>query len=270
LQKRQNDNDRWVKVVHCHDLQCTSSTTNTVDPDTYTQFGALAGITTGGDGLPLLIYNATHEGYRKIAHCNDAACSDVTISNFIPGDLFGSITTGSDGLGLIAYEDGSNQLNVAHCSNVNCDATTITQIDTSAGGNGLAIAIGADGFPLIGYEKNSGPRARVAHCSNVECTSSTVSSSLNTDSSIYLWSFSIGTDGLGIFAYTDMLTPQRIRVSHCSNIECSAASTTIVLTPGDYVYSSMVVGSDGYPLIVYSLNGDASLNALKCGSVTCQ
>ena len=56
------------------------------------------------------------------------------------------MTIGADGLGLISYLDDTNDnLKVAHCSNTNCTAVSITTLDTSGNvGRDTSITIGTD------------------------------------------------------------------------------------------------------------------------------
>jgi hypothetical protein len=245
-----NENPMWLRVAHCHDVKCTSATTSTVDPEASVSRYNIFGITVGGDGLPLILYVDAPRNESmgmKIAHCNNPDCSDVTIST-------------------LGYPASSAQGSIT--------------IDTSVG-YPPSIAIGVDGFPLIVYALHYVPKPTVAHCSNVECTSSTVST-LDTDfisgtAEAVEWSVDIGSDGLGMIAYQVQLgnsypRPKKMRVAHCSNTSCSAASTTTVLEVpvNQNVHPSMIVDPNGVPMILYTLSPPGSLNVLRCGSNTCQ
>ena len=87
-----------------------------------------------------------------------------------------SVTMGSDGLGLIAYyycgdinlQNGTcaptSNLRVAHCSDTNCTAATITDLDTQGNvGDMSTIAVGADGLGLIAYYDSTNGNLKVAH-----------------------------------------------------------------------------------------------------------
>ena len=73
------------------------------------------------------------------------------------GDVghYPSIAIGWDGLGLTSYYDktkGTNDLKVAHCSNVECTSATTSSIDTKGNvGRFTSITIGSDGLGLISY-----------------------------------------------------------------------------------------------------------------------
>jgi hypothetical protein len=83
-----------------------------------------------------------------------------------------SVTVGEDGLGLISYyDDTSDDLKIAHCSDLTCTSATVTTHD-STGDVGIfsSVTIGADVLPLIGYYDNGNGDLKVAHCANVFCT----------------------------------------------------------------------------------------------------
>jgi len=83
-----------------------------------------------------------------------------------------SITIGADGLGLISYYDATNDdLKVAHCSDTNCTAATITTLDSTGDvGRDTSITIGADGLGLISYYDYDNEDLKVAHCENAFCS----------------------------------------------------------------------------------------------------
>jgi hypothetical protein len=60
----------------------------------------------------------------KVAHCDDAACSNASIYTLDNNDIVGrynSITIGVDGIGLVGYTDYDNEdLVVAHCDDLLC------------------------------------------------------------------------------------------------------------------------------------------------------
>ena len=76
-------------------------------------------------------------------------------------------------MGLIAYKKEDTQdLKVAHCSNINCTAATLLAVDTGGNvGDGSSITTGADGLGLIAYYDSTNLDLKVAHCSNIFCSS---------------------------------------------------------------------------------------------------
>ena len=84
------------------------------------------------------------------------------------------------------------------------------------------MAVGTDGFGLIGYRDLTNGRLKVAHCTNTSCTAATAttldSTSANTG---YDTSVTVGADGLGLISYYDQANG-RLRVAHCMLTGCAA------------------------------------------------
>jgi hypothetical protein len=164
-----------LKVAHCSNTPCTSFTLTPLDSSLDDDIGAFSSITIGDDGLGLISYHHTTQGFLKVAHCSNAACS---MASFTPHVAAGTgshtaITVGPDGLGLIAYRNGffgNGELKVAHCSNLNCSQLSSVVVDSDGdAGVRSSITIGPDGFALISYRDQQSGALRVAHCSNAAC-----------------------------------------------------------------------------------------------------
>src|SRR5207237_3671938 len=120
--------DGFLKVAHCADVACTSTTTSTLGEPDHFAFEQPS-ITVGSDGLGLITFIDPKGLYPTVAHCENVACSDATVTrvdtnNFRAGS---SVTIGGDGLGLMSYE--AFGLRVAHCSNVSCTSFTVATLD---------------------------------------------------------------------------------------------------------------------------------------------
>ena len=112
-----------LKVAHCSNTACTTSTITTLD--TTGNVGAYGSLTIGADGLGLISYYDLTNDDLKVAHCSNTACTTSTIISLDTtgnvGSYSSSVTIGFDGLGLISYYDSTNDaLKVAHCSNIFC------------------------------------------------------------------------------------------------------------------------------------------------------
>jgi hypothetical protein len=149
-----------LSIAHCIDLPCSDATSAVIEDHVFSLGNSIA---VGADGRALVSYHKLQGGLFKVAHCEDALCSTVTVTVLDSGGLeFGYTWTavGRDGLGLIAYEpffDGP--LKVAHCSNPACTLATRTILD-SAGSTttshvSATVTLGGDGQALIAYV--SGP-----------------------------------------------------------------------------------------------------------------
>ena len=169
-----------LKVAHCGNLLCNASNTITT-VDSVGDVGVNTSVTIGTDGLPIIsYYDFTIAPVTlfdlKVAHCGNLLCSAGNTITTVdsPGNVgkYSSITVGADGLPLVSYfDDGNDDLKVAHCGNLLCSASnTITTVD-SVGDVGYytSVTVGADGLPIISYWDGGNADLKVAHCSNRFC-----------------------------------------------------------------------------------------------------
>jgi predicted regulator of Ras-like GTPase activity (Roadblock/LC7/MglB family) len=85
-----------------------------------------------------------------------------------------------------------------------------------------ALAIGADGLPVIAFRDNSaGSAVKVAKCANAACSGASAIATLDTNSTIFAdISMTIGADGLPVVSYHDN-SIFRQKVVKCANAFCS-------------------------------------------------
>ncbi|HKE98399.1 MAG TPA: VCBS repeat-containing protein [Actinomycetes bacterium] len=118
-----------LKVAHCSDVYCTSSTKITADHGGHV--GWRTSIAVGGDGLGVISeYDITNRDL-KLAHCANLACSTATATTVDAFDDVGrrsSVTAGTDGLPLVSYIGPgltADALRVVHCGNSDCTAPIV-------------------------------------------------------------------------------------------------------------------------------------------------
>jgi len=252
-------------------------TTGLTTPDTSGNVGASqTSITVGTDGFPLISYFDTANANLVVAHCSTVTCSSATTTALDSTGNVGqdsSIAIGADGLGLVSYRDATNvHLKVAHCADVACSsATAATTLDsgTSVGG-ATSVTVGADGRGLVGYFDNGAANLKVAHCSDVACTAATAAT---VDSATFVGeyaSISVGIDGLGVVSYWDHSSALNLKVAHCVDVACSAATTTVVDSPNNVgSFSSLAIGADGLPLVTYRDVTNNGVRVAHCPNVFC-
>ena len=132
------------------------------------------------------------------------------------------------------------------------------------------MTIGPDGLALISYHDFTNGDLKVAHCSNVACTAATLSAvdsagDVGTDASV-----TIGVDGLGLISYFKYSSNFDLKVAHCSNVVCTAATLSTVDSAGVVgSYTSVAIGADGLGLISYYDQTNADLKVAHCSNVEC-
>jgi hypothetical protein len=85
----------------------------------------------------------------------------------------------------------------------------------------------------------------------------------------YFTSITIGADGLGLVSYLDF-TNEDLKVAHCSDTNCTAATTNTLDATGDVGrYTSVTIGADGLGLISYHDLDNGDLKVAHCENTFC-
>jgi len=232
--------------------------------------GTRIGIAVGTDGLPVLSY--AYGQKLQVVHCTDPACTASVITGVADTDLinagqWSAIAIGSDGKPVVVFYDTSAQVLVVHCANVSCTAADSPAfVDSTTAGPHTSIAIGADGFPVLSYLSSTN-NLKIVHCGNLNCTV-TVATAFDTNGGSYD-AIKIGADGLPIASYYD-ISNKHLKVAHCINPVCTAATSVAVDTQVDVgSYTSLAIGVDGLPIISYFDTTHADLKVAHCTDVAC-
>jgi hypothetical protein len=147
----------------------------------------------------------------------------------------------------------------------------ITTVDSDGGvGSHTSITIGADGLPLVSYYDATNSDLKVLHCGNAACSAGNTVTPL--DSAGYVGkdtSIAIGADGLGLISYLD-ITNSDLKVAHCSNTACTAATRTTLDSGGTVgSYTSITIGADGLGLISFYDATNTNLRVAHCINTAC-
>ncbi len=113
--------------------------------------------------------------------------------------------------------------------------------------------------------------SKVAHCNDVACSGQdeTISFVHDPASTVgYYTSIAIGADGMPVISYLDA-TAGALMVAHCNNVTCTTPATINTLDPSgvELATTSVVIGSDGLPMISYVDSG--SLKVARCSPANC-
>src|SRR5207244_2401407 len=257
-----------LKVAHCSNLTCTSAILTTVDRAG--DVGQYSSVTIGADGLGLISYFDATNADLKVAHCSDLSCTSSTLTTltFLQSEdndgQFASVTS-AGGRGVISYYDSTDQiLKLALCPDLACTEPTITTTPDRAGNVGQysSLTIGADSLALISYYDATNGDLKVAHCSDSACTAATRTTLQGAANNVGAPSSMImGADGFGLISYYDT-TDGDLKVAHCSNLACTAATRTTLQSGGEVgQYSYVTIGTESLRLTSYvdETNGDRKL-----------
>jgi hypothetical protein len=174
--------------------------------------------------------------------------------------------TGADGLGVFAYSRWTfpGAIRVVHCENPACSRLTTNDADTAPGTIGFdytALAIGADGRPLIASDDRNDPMVRVAHCNDAACSSANV---VLFEPGGQAPSIAIGGDGLPLVAYR---VGTAVRVAHCDDVACRSSTIETLGPASTFDRPAIAWGGDGRPLVVYATTTE--LRAAHCLDARC-
>ncbi len=240
--------------------------------------GYFPSIAIGSDGLAVITYFDENALTLKVAHCGNAACSrDITsttvISLSVPAEFF-SMAVGADGLPMFSYLDDTSALMIAHCGNLDCTAgNSFAQVDIDAVNHSIGVntlAIGADGLPIIAYNRDYGG-LHVAHCGNAGCSAGNTITVINNPVDVGYggYKIAVGADGLPIISLFQTSSPHlQLGVLHCGDVACSAGNTVSLVDEMFDGSSSIAIGADGLPVIAY-LGINAILKVAHCGDNAC-
>ena len=275
-----------LMFIRCADAACSGvNTPVTIDNSGYSSGSTSAIAISSADGFPVISYNAQavdafSPGLLRVYKCNNADCTagvmtDVDAPVGVSVGLQSSIAVPGDGLPVISYFDASDKnLRVAKCSTTSCaGSATVTLFDVAEdSGGATAIAIGADGLPVVAYTggTNLAPTIKVLKCAVAACTSGTVTL-VDGTANVASPSMRAPADGLPVMSYWD-LTNSRLKVVKCGNATCSSSNTFTVIDGGPNVgsYHSLAVSPDGIPVIAYFEAVVDDLKVYKCANAFCR
>ncbi|MFO1312309.1 MAG: hypothetical protein U1F41_09625 [Burkholderiales bacterium] len=240
--------------------------------------GFYSAMAIGSDGFPVVSYHDFGNGRLKVAKCINANCSGTaTITPVDSGSGVGqytSIAIGTDGFPVVSYYDSANgDLKVAKCVNAACTGSaTITSVDTGGDvGWFTAIAMGTDGFPVVGYYDVTNGDLKVAKCVNAACSGSATITTVDSIGNVGRFvSIAIGGDGLPVLSYWDVSNAD-LKVAKCANPACTGSATITPVDASGFLgsHTAIAVGLDGFPVVSYFDGLDGNLKVAKCVNAAC-
>jgi hypothetical protein len=226
--------------------------------------------------------NAT-SGVLKLLHCNDANCDggDDSIETADGAGHVGreiSLVLDAAGYPVMVYEDVINdKLKVTHCNDADCaggdESTTTPDNDSNTilPSGRRAIALDADGYPVIVYQDVTNDLLKLMHCNDEDCAGGDESIVLPDPTSEAL-SSSLALDAFGnpVVAYQAHVGTQfETMVLHCDDVNCDPGSDSIS-APAPALSGevpTILLDSAGYPVVSSSQGGSPAL--MHCNDANC-
>jgi hypothetical protein len=275
-----------LSVVHCTAVDCSTHAAPIV-LDSTAGAGIYTSITIASDGFPIVSYTGINglNSSLNVVHCTAVDCSAHAAPFLLDGTatagLYTSIIIGTDGMPLISYRGisgGLTNLSSVHCTAADCSTHAAPVVLDSASGAGAytSVIIGTDGMPVVGYQGMSGSsNLSVVHCTAVDCSThgSPVVLDSTATSGLYT-SLTIGSDGLAVISYMGISSGfGNLSVAHCTAVDCSThpAPAVVDSTPNAGSFTSLTIGTDGLPIIVYQgvSGGLPVFSVVHCTAADC-
>ena len=207
-------------------------------------------------GTPIVSSDVATKGYVDSAPSTDTlallGCSDEEIPKW-------------DGSQWICSKDFQTWNSRVPTQNI------ITTVDSGTNvGLFTSITIGSDNLPVISYHDTINDDLKVAKCNDPACTSSTKTVVDSIGNVGGYTSIAIGTDGNPVISYYDF-TNQDLKFVKCGNLECSSGNTirTLLSAGNNGLGSSIIVDTDGYPVISFYDATNQNLRVAFCHSIDC-
>jgi hypothetical protein len=139
-------------------------------------------------------------------------------------------------------------------------------------GEYTSIAIGTDNAPVISYFDYGSGHLKVAQCFFNDCSGGFASrGTADNSANVGEWtSIAIGTDGFPVISYYDYGNGH-LKILHCTSHDCSTSNTPLVADSSSNVgtYTSIAIGSDGFPIVSYEDSGTSHIKVVHCTSLNC-
>ena len=204
-----------------------------------------------------------------------AVDSRVTTVDQHVTDLGQTVGTLGCATNQVAHYNGTTWV----CSSLSLDwsfsqGANVTIPSTNEIGRHSSIAIGVAGVPVIAFHDTTSGNLQLVHCTSPSCSTHDAPVTVDPGGSAIVGqytSIAIGTDGFPVISYLDT-TGGNLMLAHCTNVACSSSGFNTVDNGGPgYVglYSSVAIGTDGFPVIAYRDGGAGDLKVAHCTNTDC-
>lgn len=181
-----------------------------------------------------------------------------------------AIAVPPSGRPVLAYrEPVSGEVHVATCRNTRCTGPFNTRAlaGLPPAGEGLAMAIGDNGHPVLSYRIEANAALGMTICESADCS---IAIHMTLDDATQVGqhtSIAVAPDGRPTVSYHDE-ADARIRVASCSDARCSSATLTTLDWYLAGPHSSVAIGTDGFAGVAFQDEQGALLLA-RCSTADC-
>ncbi len=253
--------------------------TETFSPDQSGNVGRNPSLILDSNNYPVISYYDLTNRDLKLMICRDSLCKDKKdIKKLDTTGMIGtysSMQLGKTDNPVVSYYDATNGvLKLLHCDNSNCQ-TYSTSIPDSESITGMytSLTLDKNGFPVISYYDMSNGNLKLLYCDDAKCAENQLKNISTPDSAgdVGLYS-SIALDNTGKPVISYYASNSGLRILHCDDPKCTEDESSNITTPdrGDLGwYTSLVLDTDGNPVVGYYDFTNGNLKILHCDDPNC-
>lgn len=216
------------KLFFCSDFACTSGTTHLNSSPGYV--GQANSLVLRANGNVFSAHYAVQTGGLFTLSCLDATCSSTTggTLRFDGGSqtMYTATVLRTDGRPLVAVYDiasGARDLSLFDCQNTDCagNSQPMRKLDTAGEvGEGVSMAMGVDGRPVISYYDRTNGALKFYRCSDTNCSGGGAITLDDVGNVGIYTSVLVRPDGRPVISYWDVGNGA-VKLHICANAECS-------------------------------------------------
>ncbi len=125
-----------------------------------------------------------------------------------------------------------------------------------------AIAIGADGFPVVSYLRTDNGTLKVTKCGSPDCSTGNQTTTVVPGGIASNGGIAVPADGRPVLTY---VLSGAVRLLRCGNAACSSGNGSVSLGAGDS--PALAIGSNGFPIVV--ANEAGGIRVTRCSDASC-
>jgi hypothetical protein len=260
-------------IVHCSDVGCSNSSVEIFEFDSEGMAPTLA---LDLQGLPAAIFTDWSDdgqvGTYVFVRCQDARCSDYTVSTIADAGGPPVLTFDKSGKPLVGFSRNERDGSTAHLVMVTCSDSACSEggsetlvVESPVNAHSIDMALGPDETPTFVFGE---PKLYIAHCRQPSCATGADVSAISLDVEMSN-AIEIGADGLPIIAYTVLAPPsvRELRVASCADATCSEGTIEVVASHSWMPGMDMTLASSDNPVIVHQ--AETAMRITICGDAAC-
>ncbi|MCE7986631.1 MAG: hypothetical protein DYG89_36115 [Caldilinea sp. CFX5] len=271
-----------LKLVRCGNATCSSGNSiQTVDSDG--NVGAYTSLALDSSGNPVISYLDQTNYDLKLVRCGNADCSSGNRIQTVDSDgrvgTYTSLVLDNGDIPVISYsDDGNHNLKLVRCGTADCSSGNRIQTVDSIGRVGffISLALNSSGNPVISYYVHLDGDLKLVRCGTADCSSGNSIQTIESIGQVGAYtSLALDSNDNPVISYYEYRNASAatliLKLVHCGNSDCSSGNSIQVVDGAGATgaYTSLVLDSNGNPVISYLDVTNFDLKLVRCGNADC-